>query len=333
MKKFCSLLLLIFSIQAKLVYRIIRPRDYLHISFQDEEFKTLVEREINKFDVMLEKFQTELEDCLMDHASKVELAQIICLGEEFSIFHDRYTLTEFKIQSIFENIIYLLISQNCRIYLGAEDKCNQLIQDIRFLVANNYDVLPVIDTNKNNYISQNLTSEQFSKFYDLLEFCFEKYDEFTEKSKSKRDIMRGKLWIYYEENVLHGHGHDDHGMQNGDKTLAEAENQISVKIIRAISEENQEENGKFRNFIELETLPNPFQYEDELLEAALSQQVGEKFEDAKERLKNRNTRIVENQKNKGLVDCSLTTDYNGCVKERIMDLYREDTRKSIGLIL
>lgn len=327
------LFLLFGCLTARFVHRVIRPQDKVVVGYQGERYKQMVDHEVEEFDKLTAKLEQDVQECMLRHITNPELARVTCLGDNFTRFEQRFLLTKFKIRSIFEHLVDLLVTQNCVIYESAAANCYKLLDDIKLLIINEYDVLAVIDANREKYIADGLKDADFDTFFELLVYLLEKLGQNEQEMEKLEEIMQGRLWVFYQENILHAKVVDhrnEHVESESDKTLE----QLSTSVNKLIGEKFSNENGEYRQFIEIEGIPNPFEYDDEVLQAKMEQASEQRFQENKDKVAERFTLQLTGATPKtNRSDCSKSRDYEACIRQKIRDLFKEEVVKRQGILL
>ena len=307
----------------KYVEGIKRSEDLVTVDYQNDYFKKWVDDDFQHFDKVINNLKIEVQKCLDSKAEKPEYARVICLGDKFSQFYKRFTFAQFKIQSIYENMIDLLITQNCYIYTNATSNCNKIRFDVRMLSTGDYDILPILDDNKFKYIDNNLPLPVFNQFFTLLVYVIEKYEAYKKTLASKKLIMEGQLWMYYQDNILAPF----QGKTAKTDSQSQNDDVVNEYIISGIFQKFQDENKSLREYISIEGIPNPFETEDELEDLKKQELVDKRFQDGKKKAEGRFTKQIHPFEK---IDCSRELDYNICIRAKIKQLFKEDQKNKVS---
>jgi hypothetical protein len=333
MKIFWTVVVLWTAVAPKTVYRIIRPPDLVHVSFQNDKFKQIVDFEITNFDKITDAVDEEVRNCLIKNIANPEAAQVVCLGDNFARFRNRFLLATFRINSIFEHLLDLLVTQNCIIYHDSETQCYQLLQDIKVLIQNDYDVLSIVDANQSRYLTATLTQERFDALFDLLVYLVEKFDAYHEHLNQLSETMIGKIWIFYREDIVNGKVK----LANGEgASLSQTDMDVQALIERvnkAVEDKFSDANSEYRSFIEIEGAHNPFADDDAVAQAKIEEAAEARYEENKQNVAERFTKQVDGLAKVSATDCSAIKDYEGCIRDKIRAIFRERTVKKQATLL
>lgn len=314
-------------VTSKTVYRIIRPPDLVHVNFQNERFKQMVDVEMTNFNKITDAVDSEIRDCLVKNIVQPEAARVICLGDNFVRFRNRFLLATFRIKSIFEHLLDLLVTQNCLIYQQSDAQCYQFLQDAKVLIQNEYDVLAVIDANQKRYITPTLDQDKFDQLFDLMVYLVQKFEDYERSLKELKETMVGKIWLYYRENIVNGKVSLFDGksrpMTQTDTDVLE----LVERVNKAVELKFSGAHSDYRSFIEIEGAPNPFEDDDAIVQAQIEEAAEARFEENKEKVAERFTKQVVALQKMPTVDCNATSDYEGCIREKIREVLREKTVK------
>ena len=188
------LLCLSLSAQAREVKRIIK-KVYLHRSYYyGAKFKKLITKQFKRFDKSYVMLFKEVDHCIHEHHKDPPACEEICLGKNFKRVKQRYEMVTLRVRSIFDNILQVLFNDNCMNNKDLIETCKTLWDDILVLDYYGYNINLIVQKNKDKYIDELFTKQEFDRIFELVKFLFDKFKKYMKERENVRMVMLGRLY-------------------------------------------------------------------------------------------------------------------------------------------
>jgi hypothetical protein len=263
MTKILLIMVLLHFSTSKLVYKIIRKQHNLELGFEGQDFIRLTDIQFKKFDTSLDVYQESVKECIKNYMPKPEYCEHRCLGENLSRFTEGLDMVEYKNFAIFQHMIDVAFNENC---LDADENrftCLRMMKDSKYLLTNSFDVIETFRVNKGKYINSTFEESQYDRIINILMYLFDEYEKYEKQMTLRRQVMQGEIWVFFQttkETFIESQKPNSVTNEDGSENLSA----VSLEIIRRIGELYPLEHDKYRKYIDIMKLPNPFEYEDNL---------------------------------------------------------------------
>ena len=180
--------------QARQVKRIFK-KVYLHRSYYyGRKFHKLIDKQFKRFDKSYVMLFKEVDHCIHEHHTDPPACEEICLGRNFKRVKQRFEMVTLRVRSIFDNILQVLFNDNCMNNKDLIETCKMLWDDLLVLDYYGYNINLIVNKNKEKYIDELFTEEEFTRIFDLVKFLFKKYEEYMKERENVRMVMLGRLY-------------------------------------------------------------------------------------------------------------------------------------------
>lgn len=270
MRKLLLILALWELASARFVYRIIRKQHNLELGFENDDFIRLVDQQFQKFSTSLDVYEKSVKKCIDEFIPNPDYCEHKCLGKNFDRFSEGLDFVLFKNFAIFQHIIDVAFNENC---LGQNEiryTCIRMIKDIKYLLTNSMDVIESIQSNSEKYVKGAFQKKIFNNLINLLSYLFDQFQKYEKESETRKSTMQGTVWVYFQTKKATYESVLESGDQVLESDAGDDTNAISMEIIRRIGELYPQEHDRFREYISVMQLPNPFEYEDNLAIAEMN---------------------------------------------------------------
>lgn len=258
------LLILTSYISSRKVARIIRRSYAVKFNYRDDDFKSYVDEEFSKFESFLDKYKDDRIKCVDKYLPALKNARNKCLGTDFEIFNRGFDLLEFKMNAILHHLLDLAFNENC-MDIGVNHRiCVTMLEDIKLLILNKYNVLPTLQKNMLKYITITFTKSKFVRMTKLIDYLLIGYKKQTDELPNKRMVIKGLVWGA----LVRNHNNSDDPDMNIDEqedehaSLLEEEGgpdkYYIAKIKSHIKNKYSYLEGEYKNFIEQNNIESPY---------------------------------------------------------------------------
>jgi hypothetical protein len=140
----------------------------------------------------------EVDACIHEHHKDPPFCEEQCLGRNFKRVKQRFEMITLRVRSIFDNILQVLFNDNCMNNKDIIDTCKSLWDDLLVLDYYGYNINLIVKKNKEKYIDELFTDQEFDRVFSLVKFLFEKYYEYMSERENVRLVMLGRLYNIVE---------------------------------------------------------------------------------------------------------------------------------------
>ena len=194
MKVVYLLIVLIASSAARKIKRIIRNHYPTQFNYKDDDFKAHVDEQFEKFNTYLDNYKDERVKCAKKYLPVIKIAKEKCVGAQFEIYERGFDLIEFKMNAIMHHLLDLAFNENCMDIEENHGICVMMLEDIKLLILNNYNVVKTLDKNRTKYMRPNFGKTKFYRIVMLVEYLLDEYHKFTVELPQKRMVIKGLIY-------------------------------------------------------------------------------------------------------------------------------------------
>ena len=262
MRKLLLVLALCELASSRFVYRIIRKQHNLELGFEDDDFIRLVDQQFERFSTSMDVYEESVKKCIEEFIANADYCEHKCFGKNFDRFSEGLDLVLFKNFAIFQHMIDVVFNENCLAKNEVRYTCIRLMKDVKYLLTNSMDVIESVEANKEKYIKGAFEKKMFRKLMQLLDYLFEKFEAYEKASTTRKSTMQGAVWVFYESKKATYKSPKQ--AESKDEDEPDDSYNLSLEIIKRIGELYPQEHDRFREYISVMQLANPFEFEDNL---------------------------------------------------------------------